>query len=1622
MATSPGGKNKEKMNLGNDLWTWRKQKLGCRIREETGNPAVDEIRDQLSRMTGVVHPSLEQKDQPKGDEKQPLKKKASRLALVAAAVTEVPAVKAKNLSSLTAFEERAKRDHEAMPLTRKNINKKYFNIPWNPPTKVLRDVQRDRIRLAIPAAFREEETHSKPKKTLQSNVRSERRRQCQPEEISKAKEEKKEVSLEDQKDGLPFKSYSGDLFGTRGEYMGGIIYQSRVEFTEEMNSGGLRKQILSPKTTKKTSFHHERKVHPPSFVDSNNKKTSDPSLKDSGERQRRASSSSSSSSDERQPKKKSNENDDDLLLETPNAVQATTSAFPSLLNKKENEEEEPFLLVDKKRKNMRGVRRATYDDDVDLIANEGERPRRSSDSASLEAKLHCAKSLANWSLHAENVSRLAEEGAVAAALVLSKEANFGIRKSCATALKRMSQHRKLCEQLVDCAAVALISDLGVGANDIGVSRDCGLALVNLTHMNGDEPKLVEDGIVIAFMSLMNQHDELSDMCSRGLFNLTCVDEPYQYMERVMKAFIALASSTSPTVKHVCAAALCNLSDIKPIRGRIVEEGVVQIIGVLARGAEARTRRVCAIILHLLSSTRQCRPDMVSKGTVQVLYSLSSDVDTITLHYIASALMKLATEEQNLPRLVHEGGVTALCNICLRCPQDAATTRLCASALSLLSQQAIGRQAIVQEGCVPAIVTLLKEAGDAATIRNGLGAFTNLLMDEANHERVLAQGGISAVIGLCSHQSSDIREACALALFNFSRGEVSRETSVSAAAVPALIALSKLPEPRTRMRCAATLCKLASVEQNVALMVEADVVRAFIDMLRSSNNQQKEIVKHSCAALCRLAHEGTSASMIAEGAVPYVIAGCGRSSDAATREACCAVLSAVSAHEPCRQPLCAMGVLQALMGLATDRSTDDTTRLRCAVAFANLSNESSVRKEMVDAGIVPVLADLSNSYCEENQLYCARALCNLGCHPGSEDAIVRQGGVAALMMISMVRAVSHFTKQVCANALLNLMSPPEVRKRWLAKLAEDGLVRAVSVLSRLEEEETMSVCAKIFCMVSTEGEAGRALFVDRRSTLKDVFALMRSKDHATRLVCGKAVCNLLGHEDSQTPAVAAGATKVLSALCNLGDFEAEAAAASAFFLVAEQETCRREIVHPEILPVLLKSAKSPTVATMRSCLQVLGHLASFNSLRAPLISGGAVSSLVDLAHRLTSTDEDNGLGSPADLLLQALASLSLAPELSRKAILEAHVVGAFRSLYEHLVAKKKDASLSPSYARRTREFIATALRSLAEPEEGQDKLVEDGGAKLLCDLIAAAAASKKVEKSPPENVVFEHCASTICKLARRQRYGERLLRDGVLEALPTLCGVVVSDRSSRAPASCYAFAAAIIHVLSMDAVLRESLVTHKKCAVAGALAKIVEARDEDPLPSSTVPSCAQALYWWSRCSPDTRDDLAGAGIVTLLVRLSRSDDSEKVAASCSEALKNFSSDVSGGIEEGTVSSLIAMTLGNGKLSKNTEVEQRLFVDVPYSAVHEHHANAPSDELFPAHALRAFRDYAFTTGKAPGGTAGAGPPPPEPPEMDLQDTLTVADLGDTNDANNDDNDDSTVASMMFAKMTVGETDRR
>ena len=138
-------------------------------------------------------------------------------------------------------------------------------------------------------------------------------------------------------------------------------------------------------------------------------------------------------------------------------------------------------------------------------------------------------------------------------------------------------------------------------------------------------------------------------------------------------------------------------------------------------------------------------------------------------------------------------------------------------------------------------------------------------------------------------------------------------------------------------------------------------------------------------------------------------------DMITKQFCGAVISALSLLDTCKVKLCYSGAIGALKALAD--LTDDASKQRCLVAFANISTEESVRTKMVEEGVVGVIAGLiGNSYQEKNYICCAKALCNLACAPSTRLQVAQEGGVHTLLMISLVHSVDRHTKGLCVNAL------------------------------------------------------------------------------------------------------------------------------------------------------------------------------------------------------------------------------------------------------------------------------------------------------------------------------------------------------------------------------------------------------------------------------------------------------------------------------------------------------------------------------------------------------------------------------------------------------------------------------
>ena len=148
------------MNL-DTVWKWEKKGLPCKVRMETGNPGADELRERICEILNVDfqsfqrhylvdHETAVEKSQPpvtKGDEKHAKVVVRKRPASVESALRRI------NTSLILFNQSDAVRPVTAvpkgMPMTRRNLCKKFIEVPKSPPRRALYDLKMNRLNMAV---------------------------------------------------------------------------------------------------------------------------------------------------------------------------------------------------------------------------------------------------------------------------------------------------------------------------------------------------------------------------------------------------------------------------------------------------------------------------------------------------------------------------------------------------------------------------------------------------------------------------------------------------------------------------------------------------------------------------------------------------------------------------------------------------------------------------------------------------------------------------------------------------------------------------------------------------------------------------------------------------------------------------------------------------------------------------------------------------------------------------------------------------------------------------------------------------------------------------------------------------------------------------------------------------------------------------------------------------------------------------------------------------------------------------------------------------------------------------------------------------------------------------------
>ncbi|RHY45721.1 hypothetical protein DYB38_010080 [Aphanomyces astaci] len=681
----------------------------------------------------------------------------------------------------------------------------------------------------------------------------------------------------------------------------------------------------------------------------------------------------------------------------------------------------------------------------------------------------CASTLANWSSNPANARVMVQEGVVQAVMVLSRNDDVATRIHCVTTFMNLSNVSELRQGIIQLGAVKTLVAVLSGCDDRTLQTACALTLCNLCCLAGEEVTLVADSAVGALMALMNDAPGVAAISERALFNLTCVTEPYAQIDVVVKALVSLASSSSMMMAsggggstsgamsgignavvrertlHMCAMAFVNLSNMKRVRSRLMEEGIVPAISALLRSHSLDVKHWAAYVLCNIASMRSCRVELVTKGALNILVALAPHptLPPKTLHVIGTILCHLSKEPSIRHRLVVEGLLSVVAAIGRA--QGVGSTlvliasddirRVCATAIHNCSCSDDTRVKLVERDGVAVLTALSAGCGSPDVRRMCTLALCNFLMVKQAAMEVVGCGAVTSLLDLAMQPDTPLNSQLlyATAFYNLCHNPISRDSIGTTGGVAALAALctANLPPPSPPSSlavgvltlCAASLCYLAADDSTRLYVATADVVHVVTRMLQTSASQAAACVpiqRFGVACLSMLSQDQLCATWILdECGIDAILAACANSRDVETKACCCDLLASLSYHTHCRQKLVSIGVLPSLTKLAKLRDPD--IQRRCATAIGNLASEASVHDALLAANIVHVLSILSNSYSEESQSDCAKALCSLSTSPGFETKLVAEGAVGVLLMICAVRSGSLATKETCARALGNLLT-------------------------------------------------------------------------------------------------------------------------------------------------------------------------------------------------------------------------------------------------------------------------------------------------------------------------------------------------------------------------------------------------------------------------------------------------------------------------------------------------------------------------------------------------------------------------------------------------------------------------
>lgn len=858
------------------------------------------------------------------------------------------------------------------------------------------------------------------------------------------------------------------------------------------------------------------------------------------------------------------------------------------------------------------------------------------------SKQQLALTIKNWSQFPENDSHIINEGGVYALIAMSYIDDILIKKCCAYSFYYLSLREKNRQQLLNLGTAGGVNILAVNTKSWSVAKLSALTLCNLSMEKNGEAIMAKESAILGLVSLLGlKGQSLLPICVQALYNMTCSQDHFKGIERIIKAILNISTSNVFfDYSEFLVKSLVNVSRYSWLRLRIIEDGIMTSLHSLIQNTallkENKNDLVYYIIVGLrsLSESVSCRIEMLSKGCIEILQNLLPYSDERCLLFISKIIYNFLQAPSQISKSSFELSLTIISNIIL-ITKNNFTIQYCSASYFIFTKEKL-RNITTMSGIIVDSMNVLLKSSDYITQFFSISSAGNLFFDNLiNDEEKLTQLVKFFILNGPSITDPAAKQALALALAKLLQNSVYADIIDSINLLPSvldlLVSLRDAHKDSLLLQesCCIAICRVAlRINVDLKTSERQQIANIFLDMLHTDDQY---VIQSTVSGIKALGSSGLCPKeLLSDNTLLIQIAriiskfnhivdlcriGCG----------VLAVFSYdINAHDMLADP----EILTVLF--ANINSEDSTTRELVANTVCNLSLHATACETMVKMNAVTVFGQLSSSTSEVILDLCAKTLCNLTCNPKLHYSMIQNKVLDIFLMISLVRTVNYSTKCTCAKGLINL-----IHDNNLQYINESGAIRIFASLSTIPNYLIQKLCSKGFYLL-TINKKRRIEFIKNITVLQSLFHMIKLNNITSSRVkirLGISIINLLACPLTCQAAIQAGALSCLKIIATM-DFEElrEAVAriilnlallkptnnyesnTSTSFLVnltpAAVEFCQKQFYKEPVIPILiyiLQNFKNYT--TMTIAISSISCLSSKDLYRNKIINEMALESLI-----------------------------------------------------------------------------------------------------------------------------------------------------------------------------------------------------------------------------------------------------------------------------------------------------------------------------------------------------------------------------------------------------------------------------